>query len=1435
LLSVSSKRGLLAAAGPSQLVIAETKAVRDSFTGPGKIEDNIKEFTPALTIDVPRLSQVAFNSDGSYLIICAESGGGLAVYDTAALLQNKTESAFQIGTSQIAVRALSPNPAPEFAHLVAVVLGGGQLMIANLQTKEFVSGNKAVKEGVTSVSWSNKGKQLVAGLGDGTAFQMDPAGSPKAIIPQPPNVPPNHHVSTIVWLANEEFLMIHTPNTPPEADRPPDSIIHYVQTDKGRTGFNYQTVNDPAGPFGLNRTPPIHYISRLRGWHSLTDMLILSAVDSTDIGLITQSAAPLAGGAPTGVYTGTSFADDSQRAGIPMSALGEMTDTSPIGMALDLSSTDKVSKPILGDEMEESPFPLPGLLLLNNEGILCGWWVVNKAAVRENKMYPGLIVAEGTVSTSTPAPAAMSSPQASPFGAPSAFGSASTFGKPAAPAFGQPTFGNAGNVGFGGASLLGQKPSPWGAASSGTSMAAPAQPGFGKPAFGAPSAFGAAVVNTQPGFGKPAFGSPSAFGAAASTGTAFGATGGIGQKASPWGTAPTSSGAASTASPFGSSAGGASGFAKFGSGAQTASPFGAMASGATSTPAFAASGTTMGGTPSTSFGMSTQPSFGSTVTIDSSAGGSTLGSKSIFGNTTPAQPSSLFGAPSLPQAQSQETDMMDDGDEKEVPKEENKTGGLFGGFKISSTFKPDTTSKDESDEEEDTRPAPRKSLFGADFGAAVPDQKQPASPKIKVEESEKPSLFGIPIKTEPTKTESTKPSLFGFPTKTETAKTEPTKTEPTKTEPTKTESTKPSLFGFPTKPETTKTEPTKTEPAKKGLFGFGTPSSSSPFGKPSSPLAKEPEPPQVTSKPEPPQSATTAASSASKASSSGDGESGSPLAGSEPGLIEMPESDAESSEGEPEVEPEAALPPDPTTMKVPKDFYNFNPNAPSTKSLPQPNAAAQLKPKPPVEKAPEIEPEAALPPDPTTMKVPKDFYNFNPNALPPKSAPQPKSSLPSAPQADSLFGSTTTTPHGFPKAPTIFAPPAPALRESPRSPSPVRSVTAPISRLTNNQAQRPPSRPISRQSQRPTLQPEPSYTASDLSDEADERIRLELAKPIEPTLKLEPFIAHQDYAGVAPKNDIGHAIERIFRDINSMVDTLGLNARSLSAFIEGHKTLGPDERNKDDLDDEDADEWTLVEIDQLGRIESELEQELDNEDLEEVKDKLAELDAVKKDLGRLRHKLQDIRKFLEQSKNPERKASLKNAPLDPAHKLAQQELRDSFAGFQAKLAEAEEGVLVLKTKLASANGARGGQVPTVEAVERTIRKMTEMAEKKSGDIDVLEAQMRRLGMNTSGQGSPARPSSSRAYTTENSTRSSRLMGESFRSSRGFGDSTRSSRFGASLSLPAKGKTFAFPDDEDDEAFKESVEQLRKAQSKKAWVLKTLAQEIRKKGTKINQG
>jgi nucleoporin NUP159 len=142
-----------------------------------------------------RVSQVTFTADENYLVLSAEVGGGLAVYEVQALLNGSKRVAFEMSTNSTSLRALVPNPTPEKGELLAAVTTKGELMMANLVEKNFVSGanRQILKDGVSCVSWSTKGKQLVAGLGDGSAYQMTPEGQGKAVIPRPPNIGLNHH------------------------------------------------------------------------------------------------------------------------------------------------------------------------------------------------------------------------------------------------------------------------------------------------------------------------------------------------------------------------------------------------------------------------------------------------------------------------------------------------------------------------------------------------------------------------------------------------------------------------------------------------------------------------------------------------------------------------------------------------------------------------------------------------------------------------------------------------------------------------------------------------------------------------------------------------------------------------------------------------------------------------------------------------------------------------------------------------------------------------------------------------------------------------------------------------------------------------------------------------------------------------------------------
>lgn len=148
--------------------------------------DVVSDFTPNITIPVPTLRHVVFSTDGDFLVISAEELGGLAVFSSVSIVQEKkTDPEVQIDTGKIAIRALEPNPAPENAHFFAAVLESGRLVIVDVTKGTMVT---IRDEGVSSVAWSTRGKAVIAGLQDGSVAIHMTAGDLKAVIPRPPNV-----------------------------------------------------------------------------------------------------------------------------------------------------------------------------------------------------------------------------------------------------------------------------------------------------------------------------------------------------------------------------------------------------------------------------------------------------------------------------------------------------------------------------------------------------------------------------------------------------------------------------------------------------------------------------------------------------------------------------------------------------------------------------------------------------------------------------------------------------------------------------------------------------------------------------------------------------------------------------------------------------------------------------------------------------------------------------------------------------------------------------------------------------------------------------------------------------------------------------------------------------------------------------------------------
>src|SRR6187402_3202578 len=117
--------------------------------------------------------------------------------------------------------------------------------------------------------------------------------------------------------------MVHTPSSFDSNQAPSSSFYLVTRQHQQPSNFLFQKLPDPAGPFGLNRSPPHHFLLRLKDFlPNLQDLLIVASTASADVGLFSRSKIPLTGDKPadkvTGVFTMTEMSDDSRRAQLPM-------------------------------------------------------------------------------------------------------------------------------------------------------------------------------------------------------------------------------------------------------------------------------------------------------------------------------------------------------------------------------------------------------------------------------------------------------------------------------------------------------------------------------------------------------------------------------------------------------------------------------------------------------------------------------------------------------------------------------------------------------------------------------------------------------------------------------------------------------------------------------------------------------------------------------------------------------------------------------------------------------------------------------------------------------------------------------------------------------------------------------------------------------------
>ena len=1053
-------------------------------------------------------------------------------------------------------------------------------------------------------------------------------------------------------------------------------------------------------------------MQRLRNFPpNLEDVIVIASTTSGDIGLVTKSKIPLSDDAPaeriSNVFTTTTMAEDSRRAQMPLPLSEELTDTSPIGLGFDLSSKAKVERPLPKEEYDASQGPLPALMILNNEGVLSIWWFVYAESIRQGTTFPGLVVAGGPQTQQQPPTAPQPAQTAATFGQ-STFGNQPTPSlAPFASAFSKsPAFGPTGTPGpaFGAPSALGKSSTPFGGVLTAPTAQQKQGPVFGQSGFGTP--------------GAPPVG-PS------TKGSAFGVPGGMGNRSSPW-TTPSAGTAAATGSLFGQS----------GFGATKASPFGAPTTGAISAPTSGAFA---------SFASKSSPFITATPTV---------GAESIF--SKPA----TFGSG------------MDTDNSLKTQAKQNVTGteSPFSSsrFTLESTFK-----QDASDMNKEPRPNenPGKSLFGSGFGDALgAAQQEPVAPPTKDTDMDggddaspdvTQSTPAQKVSTTPAATPATPKSSFSqisvppktgglFGTQAQSSDTpaaavgssQPTgftfgkptisTTTPNDT-PVKSDQPRPSIESSPKIKEEPHSDEdadfsSPNEPESAPPLGYSTPEASR-----VSKTSEAPLPPESTSK-----ASFTPGDSSNSSKSSDDAplppdflpsktklthvEAAPPEEAALPSGDEDDGSQGLSDQGSFEDEDEGTdagsgnLDDEGSGVDVAQEMSPITDTNQSPKMTPGSSFGG------PQEKSP----EGGL------------FGRVNAPADRQKGKPP-------------LFGEVGKT-----SAP--YLPPPSKAQESPRSPSPVRSsqlgdslrpdnarsisAPGPFQALNNRKAA------LSRTAVPAKPQPSPEEIRKhvreqvaaeqdklrkeeeqNLSDREDERVREELEAEVEGTLGLDTFLAHQDYVRGSSKPGIPGQIEQVYRDINSMIDTLGINARSLKAFTKGHEEQHKADgaRTRDDLERND---WCLIEIGDLPKIEDDLSIKLENNCIADAPERIAECHSLRKELKGLRRRRTDIIRAVDTHSNPDEVEAARTAPLSLDQITQQHDVRKKMARFQKSLAEAEENITMLRTKLASCDtsSSKGPPMrkPTVEAVTNTISHMTNIVEKKNGDLELLENQMRQL-------------------------------------------------------------------------------------------------------------
>ncbi|KAI8584144.1 hypothetical protein K450DRAFT_218375 [Umbelopsis ramanniana AG] len=430
LLECSSKFGYFVAGTPKGFVLGQLSDLRTTFNKAGKGET--ASFNNKIDVQVSQGSVHHLRLTASQeQIIAGLADGTILVYDAKAMSTKSNLQPVKTFSAGSPILDLRPNP-EEKPDVIAVLLQNHTCQYMSLSSGSVLA--KIAETGATAICWSPKGKQITVGNQKGFMSQYDLEGNLKSAVEPPPAMTvaggesDDRYVQNVVWVENNVFLPIYAAPTPPDDEQPAHLYDGYIVTRQPKTTIKHYTrLTDICMPFGQQERTGNYYMQVIKGLGEEAPYVILVAsAPSAHIGVVGQDK--------SGDWAVWEL-DDTARGNLPLSEKTDM-DTSPFGLAVDFSSTERL-EPLDPSEPENLVEPVPILYYLNDEANMGAFHCLNVSAAKRNESYSGQIKPQ---SLTAGAFAAVTAPASSSFTAAKPTPATSTIGGPGG--FGTAKFGS---------------------------------------------------------------------------------------------------------------------------------------------------------------------------------------------------------------------------------------------------------------------------------------------------------------------------------------------------------------------------------------------------------------------------------------------------------------------------------------------------------------------------------------------------------------------------------------------------------------------------------------------------------------------------------------------------------------------------------------------------------------------------------------------------------------------------------------------------------------------------------------------------------------------------------------------------------------------------------------------------------------------------------